>query len=91
MDFILLIVHKSIQFIDQYKEENIFIKGRVNRKRDLFGNLKVTLAVDHKKTEDVETLKTSLCPKNHQPFIPQYTTIRLRLTLSIYSVIFLQV
>lgn len=63
MDFILVIVYNSIQFIDQHKEENIFVKGRVSAKKGLFGNLKVTLAVDHKKTEDVETLKTALCPK----------------------------
>lgn len=33
MDFILVIVYNSIQFIDQHKEENIFIKGRVSAKK----------------------------------------------------------
>lgn len=35
MAFILVIVYNSIQFIDQYKEENIFIKGIVSAKKGL--------------------------------------------------------
>lgn len=61
MDFILVILYNSILFRDQYEEENIFRKSKW--KKGMFGNLEVTLPVDHKKTKDVETLKTALCPK----------------------------
>lgn len=32
-------------------------------KKGLFETLKVTLAMDHTKTKDAETLKTAFCPK----------------------------
>lgn len=92
MVFFLVIVYivYIIQLIDQYKEENIFIKGRVSAKKVCLQTSKQLYLSIKRKLKMWRNWKQHSV-QNHKPLIPQHITIRLSLTLSIYSMIFLQV